>query len=226
VSDLVAAHILGQQRIRLTLERAIERIWGGLPGYDRADVEQWLKRVIPVVLASQRRSIALTDAFIARKLERGPLGLDANALLAAAVRPGVSLEEQWSRPFVTHWSALKEGKPYEESLAGALARAKAAGALDVQLAMRAAAEGARIRDPQIGGFRRVADGGACDFCLEVDGAIVKSALAMPLHNHCGCGLEPLTESVDPTPAPPSVAVHEHGELGPVLADPAHDFSVV
>ena len=29
--------------------------------------------------------------------------------------------------------------------------------------------------------------------------------------------------VKPTPEPDAVAIHEHGELGPVVGDPAHDF---
>jgi hypothetical protein len=47
---------------------------------------------------------------------------------------------------------------------------------------------------------------------------------MPLHNHCGCSLEPVLDDVTPTPLPEGVAVHEHGELGLVLGDPAHDFT--
>lgn len=43
------------------------------------------------------------------------------------------------------------------------------------------------------GWQRVADPGACDFCASVDGAFVKSGAALPLHDGCGCGLEPLTE---------------------------------
>jgi hypothetical protein len=44
------------------------------------------------------------------------------------------------------------------------------------------------------------------------------------HN-CGCTLEPIEEPVTVTdPAPPGVAVHQHGELGPTLDDPAHAFT--
>jgi ribosomal protein S18 acetylase RimI-like enzyme len=42
------------------------------------------------------------------------------------------------------------------------------------------------------GFQRVADGDACAFCGEIDGAFLKSDDPMPLHNNCGCSVEPVT----------------------------------
>ena len=55
-------------------------------------------------------------------------------------------------------------------------------------------------------------------------AFVKSANAMALHNHCGCGLEAVFYDVEVPPLPDGVAVHQHGELGAVLGDPAHSFA--
>lgn len=45
---------------------------------------------------------------------------------------------------------------------------------------------------EIVGFQRVADPGACEFCQEVDGAYLKADDVMPLHNNCGCSVEPIT----------------------------------
>jgi len=52
----------------------------------------------------------------------------------------------------------------------------------------------------IGGFQRVADGGACEFCQTVDGAFLYSDDVMPLHNRCGCGIEPVVGQI-PKDAP-------------------------
>ena len=42
------------------------------------------------------------------------------------------------------------------------------------------------------GWQRAADAEACPFCEMIDGAFVKTADAMALHNGCNCGLEPIT----------------------------------
>lgn len=48
---------------------------------------------------------------------------------------------------------------------------------------------------------------------------------MPLHNNCGCSLEPVLDDFPgDTPLPDTVAVNEHGELGPILGGPDHEFT--
>lgn len=223
-SRLAEAHILGQARLRGLTETAVQRIWESMPAYNRENIDEWLARVLPVIDTAQRSSASLTEAYLARSLGRQPWGIGSDEVTGAAVRSGVQPSEVYQRPFVTLWSALGDGAPFATAAAGALARARSSAAIDVQLAMRATANAVQEREPSIQGYVRVADAGACSFCSEVDGAFLKSADAMPLHNNCGCGVEPLTDPVRTTPTPPTVAVHQHGELGPVLADPAHDFT--
>lgn len=224
-SPQARAHIEAQRRLRSTVASAAVNAWRGLPGWDRTDIERFTAYVVPLVLTGQRTSVALTNAYLARYLQRAPLGIPVGELLGAGVRNGVAPQEVYSRPFVTLWSGLQEGKPFEDAFRAAQARVESTAAMDVQLSMRATFDAAEKRDERIFGYERVADGGACAFCLEVDGAFVKSGDAMALHNNCGCSLEPLTEPYDgAVELPPGVAVHEHGELGAVLADPAHSFT--
>ena len=97
--------------------------------------------------------------------------------------------------------------------------------MDVQLSARATFDAVQAADSGIYGYQRVADGSACEFCQRLDGAYVKSASAMALHNGCGCSLEPLTAPHRLAAYLPSgVAVHEHGELGPMLGSPDHSFT--
>lgn len=222
-SPLADAHIVAQARLRGLTERAVARIWRELAGYDRSDVDEWLSKVLPVMDASQKGSIALTQAYVARALERQPLGLSA-AEITRRIRGRTTPEEVWRRPFVTVWGGLANGLRWDDAVAKGLERATGTAAIDVQMASRGAYAAIEREDSKIQRWQRVADAGACDFCASIDGAIVLSADAMPLHNHCGCGLEPVLEDLAPTPLPAGVAVHEHGELGPVLADPAHDFT--
>lgn len=238
---LAEAHIAAEARLRRLTRRAIARIWRTLPGHDRSDLAEWLGRAVPVVLTAQRASVALTEAYLARSLERPPLGLDPERLIGSAARRGSPLEEVYRRPFVTLWSGLAEGRPFEEASAAALARAEGSAAMDVQMAARETFDAIELSDDGIYGYERVADGGACDFCQEVDGAYVKASdgFAFALHNNCGCTLEPLDEPhsgavtlPDGTPVRDyqygplndRVAVQDHGELGAVLADPTHEFS--
>lgn len=224
-SPLADAHIEAERRLRVATVAVVERLWNGLGSWNESDAERWVSQVVPVVLTAQRTSVSLTDAYLARAMGRRPLGVGGAELIGAGVRNGASPETVYHRPFVTLWSALAGGRPFEDALASGLARASSTAAMDVQLSMRGAANAVNAADPEMYGFERVADGAACAFCQEVDGAFVKSGDAMALHNNCGCSLEPLTAPRSgPAGLPPGVAVHEHGELGAVLTDPAHDFT--
>lgn len=237
---LAQAHIAAEATLRSVTIRAVENLWASLPAYNRENLDEWLSRVVPVVLAAQRQSVTITEAYLARALDRRPLGLDV-AEVVGSIRGGVSPDEVYGRPFVTIWTALGNGTPYADAMAAGLARATGTAAMDVQMAMRAAADAVDAADETMFGYQRVADPGACDFCQEVDGAYVKGSdgFVMALHNNCGCGLEPLTEPhpravhlPDGTQVRPyqygplndKVAVHDHGELGPVLGSPDHDFT--
>lgn len=230
---LAEAHIEGQARLRRLTRGAVERIWGSLPGYDRQNVPEWLARVAPLIVTSQRASVALTDAYLAAYLGRGPLGIDPVRVIANA-RQGATPQDVYSRPFVNVWSALKDGRPWDQAVASGLARAAGSAELDVQLAMRGTAQEVQEAGEGIYGYQRVADADACEFCQAIDGAYLKFGDASPLHNNCGCGLEPLTEPHSLLAAylpsgeavEDAYAIREHGEVGALLADPAHEFTEV
>ena len=166
----------------------------------------------------------MTEAFVLRRLRLAPIGLDAGELTGAAVRGGVTPEEVYRRPFVNVWTALGKNEPWDAAVNAGEARATASAEMDVQLAHRASYGALQRAEPRIKGYRRRANGGACSFCVLVNGAFVKRADAMPLHNRCGCGLDPIMQEVAVSSVPEGVAVHQHGELGPLLTDPAHDFT--
>ena len=225
MASLISAHLMTQARVRQIVHGAVATLWQGLGTYDEDNVEYFTNLVTPIVYAGQQQSIALTEAFMARRMKTAAVGLVASGLTGAAVRNGVDLREVYRRPFVTVWSALDKGQPWEEAVNAGEARATASAEMDVQLAHRAAYGALQQENPRIRGYRRRANAGACSFCLLVNGAYVKSADAMPLHNRCGCGLDPLMhDDFDVSSIPEGVAVHHHGELGPLLTDPAHDFT--
>jgi hypothetical protein len=221
---LAHKHIEAERRLRLLVIRAVERIWHGLPGYDRANVDQWLTQVLPVVNAGQRTSVALTEGYLAQAMGRAPFGLDPHDLIGAGVRNGTPPEKVYERPFVTVWTALGKSVSYQDAVNSGLARATGSASMDVQLSMARTAQEVGRTDTQIQRFQRVADSGACDFCQEVDGAVLNSDDAMDLHSGCGCGIEPLEEAQPITPTPDGVEVSQHGELGGLLTSPDDHFT--
>jgi hypothetical protein len=235
-SPLAEAHMEAEARLRWTVEKALTGVWASLPGHDRANVDEWLSTVLPAVATAQRASVAVTEAYLAQVLGRPPIGVNQEDLIGAAVRNGTPPATVYERPFITLWGGLGNGLTFEDASRKALARATSTAAMDVQLSMRATANAVGLADDGIYGYARAADSGACQFCVTVDGAYVKSADAMPLHNHCGCGLEPLTEPhrgavllpdgrrVREYAYGPLVEVHRHGELGPVLTGSGDHFT--
>jgi len=133
---LTEAHIEAQKRLRSVVSNAVAGVWGGLPNYDEESVEPFLSVVVPLVLGGQRQSVGLTNAYIARFVGRDPWPLDVASLIGAGVRNGTPPREVYRRPFVTVWTALKNGTPWEGAVAAGLDRATASAEMDIQLSMR------------------------------------------------------------------------------------------
>lgn len=237
-SKLAERHIELNAQLRTRTVAQLTRIWNSLPEYRDSTLPAWLQTVIPLVQAAQRAEIDLTNAYIARALDRPVKGVDADRIMAQ-YRNGASHEDVYKRPFGEVWTALAGGAPFEAAREQGLARAAQTAATDIQLAMRDTALAVEKTYGDFG-YQRVADGDACAFCQEVDGAYVKGeAFVMDLHPGCGCGIEPLAEPhkgavylPDGTQVRPyahgplndNVAIKQHGELGGVLWNPAHDFT--
>jgi hypothetical protein len=223
--SLVQAHITAQQRLRTLARRGVEVVWRDLGSYDQADLGRWLARVLPLVDAAQRQGVALTDAYLARALGRRPIGLDVTLVTGAAVRNGAPPAEVYKRPLIEVWADLKDGRSYDAAVAAGMARAAMTAATDVQLTQRAVLGAVQAADPQIVGYRREIDGGACAFCSALAGAFSRDGGAGSLHPGCGCSWTPVVGSVPPPePLPADVAVNEHGELGPLVGSPDYDFT--
>lgn len=232
-SPLADAHIEAQRRLRLMAAGVVGFAWRGLPGYDERNVDEFLSRVVPVMLTAQATSAALTEAYLAHAMGRQPLGIVPDRVTGAALRAGAAPEEVYRRPFVNVWSSLSKDNPWDQAVQAGLSRATSTAEMDVQLASRATFGEVGREDDAIFGFQRVADAGACEFCQEVDGAYIKDGDAMPLHNRCGCSLEPLDAPHPRARYLPdgsdaydhgAVRVEPHGELGPLLVDPADHFT--
>lgn len=233
----VEAHIEAQRRLRARAAAAIAAAWSALPSYDETDVPAFLARAVPVTTAAQHTSVALTAAFLARRLRSQPASVPAAAILAQ-VRNGTPPADVYRRPFVTVWSALKDGKLYEDAAAAGLARASSTAEMDVQLAMRQTLVTVGQVDERILGYQRVPDAGACEFCRLIAGQRYTTDQLMPVHNRCGCGVDVITadnrgdftgkpeNDLSATGDGISTAVVDHGELGPLVVNGADHFTAL
>jgi hypothetical protein len=231
-TPLTRGHIIAQEYLRAIVSGLVVAVWNQLPSYDERDIDPFVNTVAPIVLAGQSQSVALTEAYLARMLRRQPLGVALPELVGASVRAGTPPNEVYKRPFINVWTALGKGVPWEDAVNAGRARAEASAQADVALSSRATFQAVQEADDGIYGYERVADGGACSFCRAVNGAYVKSADASPLHNRCGCSLEPLTRPHPRATYLPSgrsvvednFAIHQHGELGAYIGDPSYAFT--
>ena len=273
--------------VRKRVSTRVERNWRTLGSWNEEDVDRFLARTLPVVDAGQRRTVSLTDAYLARTTRRRTLGLLADDLVGAAVRNGTDPATVYRRPFVQLWSALSTGAQFNQALNAAGVRASQTAATDVSLTMRAAATDVQVQagpaEQRIIGWERVLDSEACAFCAAAstqryrlpdparvialqekfggDDPDTPGGDGWPLHTNCNCSIAPVFAENDRTiqnfnrqtlrnikdanadkAAPywqarhfrvdgqtgevilPEVTVHEHGELGAVLTDAAHDFT--
>ena len=82
MATLAEAHIEAQARLRARLEQIIGNLWTGLPGYDEANVPQFIDPASAVVVATQRASVAITSAYLARVMDGQVPSVDVDALLS------------------------------------------------------------------------------------------------------------------------------------------------
>jgi hypothetical protein len=234
--EAVAAHIAAQAALRTRAQERMTRIWQGLPAYDEANVPQFLAAAVPLDQAAARASVSITNAFLAKRLKTAPAAIDPSKVLTQ-LRGGVSPTDVYRRPFVTVWSALKDGTSYADAVRAGGARATSTVAMDVQLAMRQTLVAVGGTSTKIVGYQRVPDPGACAFCTLIAGQRYHTDQLMPVHNHCGCGVDVITaenrgdftgkrandQAIPATVGPDGTvaAIVDHGELGPLLVN-GHD----
>lgn len=165
------------------------RLWALLdPGDIDRTVERWLVAVLSVVRAQHAESARLAGGYLAafRTLEVGePLPVMPTA--ADIVEDQVTTSLLVTGPFrLRH--ALAANLPTTGAQAGSAAAAmrhSLAGGRDLLL------ETVRA-DPKARGWRRVASGRACSFCLMLAsrGVVYREDTAdFQAHDHCGCSAE-------------------------------------
>ncbi len=232
------AHVAAQERLQALAVAGAQSAWDRLPNYDEESVAPFLALVVPLLLAVQRRAVAVTNAFLAAATSRPPLRLDAEQLVGAAIRNGTAPEVVYRRPFVQVWTALGERTPWETAVAGGRERVGASAAMDVQNSMRHTLRAVGEADDLILGYRRVVDSDPCPFCLLIAGRRYLTSELQPVHPRCACSVDVITEAnrgdftgkrendLRASKDGVTAAVVEHGELGPLLVNGDDHFTTL
>lgn len=152
---------------------------------DTSSTSRFVSTVVPIVLASQRATVAEADAYLSTEagLAAGastePWGLDADALIGVAARRGDFLEEVYGR----------NHRASQGDFAGRMAREVNT---DITLADRAATFVHTEGDSRISGYRRVLSAGKnCGLCAAAATRRYTKSDLSPIHSHCKCGSQPI-----------------------------------
>ena len=260
-STLARTHRDEIARLRRQVQRGVLRAWNDLPEVTQSTMDEWLDRVVPLVAAGRAVAVSETDGYFSAYLQAvgedaPPLGLNPDDFR----RPQPD-ERVYARPFVHTFTKRSEGmEPRAAAQFGGQIAATLANT-DLTLASRGAAHRWTSTDQRITGYRRVIGPEACGFCVTVSTRMYKRGDLLPIHDNCGCSVEPVVrdrtgdvplsfearaERLGHTDfainqrqrelmregdwaaarrvAEENVATRVHGELGPVLVNPNHQFT--
>jgi hemolysin-activating ACP:hemolysin acyltransferase len=192
------------------------RIWGALPDYRDADIDRFVKQIVPVVQAGKLRTATLTAAYMRQSARaRGdfaPMALAGREVILEArkVDPGV----EYRRPAVALYTALSNGRDLSAAISEGASRLTVLLETDLQLAKTTQSQ-ASLAQGGYTYYRRVLSGSEnCALCAIASTQRYKVSELMPIHGHCDCSVEAVTAGYDPGQVlDPDLlsAVHQHIE---------------
>lgn len=170
-----------------------------LGSYRDADADQFVERILPVVLGTQQQMATLTDGYLAQVVADllGVAPVPAGVRLAQDLR-GVPPDEVYRRPFVQVWTALSNGKDLTDAVSQGSNRLANITSTDMQLARTHATRQALADRPQFRFFRRTLRGTFnCALCVIASTQRYSKERLMPIHPGCDCGVRPIPGDRDP-----------------------------
>lgn len=242
---LVNAH--AQQRDALTetaVELAIRAIIKFAGWYNTREIKAMSTDVALQMESAQRQTASLTDAYLTRVLTimRGQPIKAKGAVSVANLRKGITHEGVYGRLADQYRYERSLDVAPEKVMEHVIQRAEVIARTDIDLAFRAQIP-ASLDVMRVTGYRRVIhpelSKGTCGLCIVASDRTYNRESLLPLHARCHCGVLPVLGEEDPAHAMNQVdigqlyhdagslkaadlkktryVVHEHSELGPVLA---------
>lgn len=231
----VGQRMLGQiddwydDAVKLAIAQQLASVSTSAEGAARGLAQQYIAAVVTVLSNLSSTSIAPTDM--------------------TPVRNGADPLAVFSRPVDLYRRRVSLGATNAEAASSAMDRINRILSSNVTLAERDAAT-RQMAALGVTRFRRVlrpelSRTGSCGLCIAASDQVYKTAVLMPIHDHCNCKPMPIVGSDDPGKSVNAddlekiyaaagstgaadlkrirVKVNEHGEFGPVLVDRRHSF---
>lgn len=206
-AELVAAAVAIQQyaqatqAVRARVLGYLGTLFDALGNYHSPDT--FVPAAVAAVDGGQRTVAALTTAHLSQLYgtlagsSPAPATVPIGHLTDQVVR-GVPAAEVYRRPFVTLWTDLAGGKPFDAAWAAAGRRLDTLVATDLQLATTHTARTVLEQQQQVVGYRRVLTGDHhCGLCILASTQRYHVADLMPIHPNCQCVVAPILGDRDP-----------------------------
>lgn len=191
-----------QRTVQVTRDQVVGyglNLWRSMPDYRDANVDLFVKQVIPRVRAGQMRTAALTAGYFrASAKARGdnvPMVFVDREQIASARKVDPVVE--YRRPAVSLYTALSQGLVLADAVARGGNRLEALVTTDLQLAKTTQAQ-ASMQGSGYTYYRRVLTGlENCGLCAVASTQRYHVRDLMPIHPGCDCAIETVSASSDP-----------------------------
>ncbi len=237
--------------IRDRVVEIVSRSFAGLGSWRSEDINGWIARILPTVLAGQRTTALATDALLTRAAGARPTGLNLDDIVGQAVR-GIDPRLVYRRAGETVWTALAQQRTLTEAVTLGRQRAEAITALDLQRVKTGAARVSSMARGVTYYRRRLTGRENCALCMIASTQRYKVGDLLPIHGGCDCAVEELrADEMPPQVLDPDllaathdfaalhlpggvddsardyrrlIVVNDHGELGPMLGHSGQTFT--
>lgn len=180
--------IATEQRVRAEIRDRLvayaTTMWGGMGSWRDDDVERFVARITPAVLAGRTQVAALTDAYVARLTGEGAAGV----IDVTTLRGGVPVADVYRRPATTLYTGLSKGVTFDAAQSAAIARLTDIVRTDLQLAMSNQAHRTTSRARNVKAFARTLTGAEnCALCVIASTQRYWKRNLLPIHPGCVSG---------------------------------------
>jgi|SRR5690606_28071238 len=182
--------------IRTQVREVARRLFLANGSWRDADLEQFVERFVPLMLAAETRIALLTSRDIERELTElfgtaRPISIDTAAVTGSALR-NADPNEVYARAYHEVWYRLAEGDELNLAVRKATERLDKMVLSDLQLAKTHTYREALQQDGRAPAFERVLTGAEnCSLCVVASTQRYHRSNLLPIHPGCDCDVRPL-----------------------------------
>jgi hypothetical protein len=202
IATLVAAYIAATIALRLRISN-LTNMQFGASGYRSAGADAFIDTMVPMLDMAQQTMADLTSAFLTQQImtmgggTSQAVGIPSHLVTGRALR-GADPAEVLRRPYEQTWTALAQGKSFDEAVKIGQVRAQSISMTNLQLAKTRAGREVMRHDSRVVGYRRVLTGArSCGLCILASSQRYHKADLMPIHPSCDCAIAPIIGTEDP-----------------------------